>query len=192
MDANISVNPPPPQRLEDTREEEEEGQNSLGALHKYNFFLLGMLGLLLQLKSGTIASPFVRNYVTVLMFTVDLFVYVASLATVKILDHQAAINDPDLSEFMDNVSLLSGTLASVLLLLILVPALGWLSLLLWAIYFVKDVVTVTSYTSVAVRAFDRVKEVVMMNQSDLSISSEEQNHVHQQEIRMEEGQNHVS
>ncbi|CAL9014348.1 unnamed protein product [Prunus brigantina] len=191
MDANISVNAPSPQRLEDTREEEEEGQNALGALHKYNFFLLGMLGLLLQLKSGTIASPFVRNYVTVLTFTVDLFVYAASLATVKILDHQASINDPDLSEFMDNVSLLSGALASVLLLLILVPALGWLSLLLWAIYFVKDVVTVTSYTSVAVRAFDRVKEV-MMNQSGLSISTEEQNHVHQQEIIMEEGQNHVS
>ncbi|PQM40491.1 uncharacterized protein Pyn_15166 [Prunus yedoensis var. nudiflora] len=150
-----------------------------------------MLGLLLQLKSGTIASPFVRNYVTVLTFTVDLFVYVASLAIVEILDHRAPINDLDLSEFMDNVSLLSGALASVLLLLILVPALGWLSLLLWAIYFVKDVVTVTSYTSVAVRAFDRVKEVIM-NQSGLSISTEEQNHVHQQEIIMEEGQNHVS
>ncbi|PQM40489.1 uncharacterized protein Pyn_15164 [Prunus yedoensis var. nudiflora] len=146
-----------------------------------------MLGLLLQLKSGTIASPFVRNYVTVLTFTVDLFVYVASLATVEILDHQAPINDPDLSEFMDNVSLLSGALASVLLLLILVPALGWLSLLLWAIYFMKDVVTVSSLTSVAVRAFDRVKE--LMNQSCLPIWTEEQNHVHQQDIGMEEGQN---
>ncbi|XP_016649032.1 PREDICTED: uncharacterized protein LOC107880942 [Prunus mume] len=182
MDANISVNPPPPQRLEDTREEEEEEeevQNSHGALHKYNFFLLAMLGALLQLKhaAANIASPFVTNYVTLLIFIVDLFVYVALLVTIEMLE-----NNPDLAEFMNNVSLLSGVLASALLLLILIPALGWLTLLLWITYFVKDVVTVRSYISVALHVFDRVKELM---------SIQEQNNGDQQEIRMEEGQNQL-
>ncbi|CAL8141002.1 unnamed protein product [Prunus armeniaca] len=162
---------------EEEEEEEEEVHNSHGALHKYNFFLLAMLGALLQLKhaAANIASPFVTNYVTLLIFIVDLFVYVASLVTVEMLE-----NNPDLAEFMNNVSLLSGVLASALLLLILIPALGWLTLLLWITYFVKDVVTVRSYISVALHVFDRVKELMNI---------QEQNNCDEQEIRMEEGQN---
>ncbi|RXH69249.1 hypothetical protein DVH24_037033 [Malus domestica] len=69
-------------------------------------------------------SLFSTVYVTVDVFTVAVLVFIGSLA-VKILQ---ARENPDLSEFMDKISLSSGTLAVTLELLIMVPALGWFQL----------------------------------------------------------------
>ncbi|KAB2628603.1 hypothetical protein D8674_033398 [Pyrus ussuriensis x Pyrus communis] len=115
---------------------EEGGQyKSLPSVHKYIFFLLTKLGVLLQVKcaTGNLPSPFVTNHNTVVMLIVDLFAYTAALATVKILQ---ASNSTNVYELTNNISLLCGTLASILLVRLLVPAFGWFTLACWAVYFV--------------------------------------------------------
>nr|XP_008350619.1 uncharacterized protein LOC103413971 isoform X2 [Malus domestica] len=47
-----------------------------------------------------------------------------------------ASNNTNIYELMNNISLLCGTLALVLLVLLLVPAFGWFTLACWALYFV--------------------------------------------------------
>ncbi|RXH89617.1 hypothetical protein DVH24_031974 [Malus domestica] len=91
-------------------------------LHKCIFFLLAMLGVLLQVKcSNSHASPFDTYYVIVLMLIADLFAYAGTLAIVKILQ---ASHNSDLYELMNKISLLCGTFASILLTFILVPDFG--------------------------------------------------------------------
>ncbi|XP_048433883.1 uncharacterized protein LOC108866197 [Pyrus x bretschneideri] len=46
-----------------------------------------------------------------------------------------ASNNTNIYELMNNISLLCGTLALVLLVLLLVPAFGWFTLACWAVYF---------------------------------------------------------
>ncbi|TQD73719.1 hypothetical protein C1H46_040743 [Malus baccata] len=124
----------PPRDAVGTRE--EVGQyNSPLAVHKCIFSLFAMLGTLLQVKqaTGNLPSPFVTDHNTVVMLIVDLFAYMGVLATAKILQ---ASNDPDIYGLMNNISLLFGTLALVLLVLLLVPDFGWFTLACWALYFV--------------------------------------------------------
>ena len=125
-------------------------------LHRYNFTLIGTLGFLLQLKQAAGSpSPFVTDLVTMLMFIAVFLIYICSLATVKTLRFPTQ----DLSEFMDNISLLFGSLASMLLLLILVRAFGFFTLSLWIVYFLRDFVTKKSYRNAVVYFWDKVKEL---------------------------------
>ncbi|TQD79762.1 hypothetical protein C1H46_034686 [Malus baccata] len=81
----------------------------------------------------------------VVAFIVAVLVFIGSLA-VKILQ---ARENPDLSEFMDKISLSSGTLAVTLELLIMVPALGWFAFASMEHY--CNVISVTkSYHEIAV------------------------------------------
>ncbi|KAM1460874.1 hypothetical protein TB2_045130 [Malus domestica] len=102
------------------------------AVHKYIFFLLGMLGVLLGVKhaTGDLPSPFVTDHNTVVVLIVDLFAYVGALATAKILQ---ASNNGNMYELMNNISLLFGTLAVILLALLLDPGFGWFTLACWVV-----------------------------------------------------------
>ncbi|KAL6143533.1 hypothetical protein ACLB2K_054228 [Fragaria x ananassa] len=105
------------------------------ALHKCIFFLITILGLCLQLKFTT-ASPFVldyRNTVLMRLFIIDISAYCGSFGVMII---QTNHSNTDFVEFMNNISLLLGTLASVLELLILFPPFGWVTLFFWSICFV--------------------------------------------------------
>ncbi|XP_050102641.1 uncharacterized protein LOC126582544 [Malus sylvestris] len=114
---------------------EEGGQyKSLPAAHNCIFHLLNMFGVL-QVKqaTGNLPSPFVTDHNTVIMLIADLLTYAGTLETTKILQ---ASNNTNIYELMNNISLLCGTLALVLMVLLLVPAFGWFTLACWALYFV--------------------------------------------------------
>ncbi|KAM5581299.1 hypothetical protein ABKV19_010495, partial [Rosa sericea] len=105
----------------------EELHSRQGALHQYILSFMAILGLLLEVKQAARSkSPFVIDHLTMLTFIVVLFICIWSLATVKI------VRPPilDLAKFMNNISLLFGSLASILLLLILAQAFGWFTLCL--------------------------------------------------------------
>ncbi|RXH89624.1 hypothetical protein DVH24_031981 [Malus domestica] len=106
--------------------------------HKCIFFLLTMLGLLLQVKCAALqVSPFDTNYVIVLMLIADLFAYAGTLAVVKILQ---ASHNSNLYELMNKISLLCGTFALILLTFLLIPDFGWFALACWVICFVITMV----------------------------------------------------
>ncbi|TQD73724.1 hypothetical protein C1H46_040748 [Malus baccata] len=133
---------------------EEGGQyKSLPAVHKCIFFLLTMLGVLLQViyATGNLPSPFVTNHNTAVMLIIDLFAYTAALATVMILP---ASNSTNMYELMNNISLLCGTLALVLLVLLLDPAFGWFTLACWVVYFV--IIVTKSYQTLKTLSTDAV------------------------------------
>ncbi|KAB2613797.1 hypothetical protein D8674_036113 [Pyrus ussuriensis x Pyrus communis] len=117
------------------------------AVHNYIFFLLGILGGLLGVKhaTGDLPSPFVTYHKTVQVFIADLFAYVGALTTAKIFQ---ASNNTNIYERMNNISLLCGTLALILMALLLDPNFGGLvTLLFWVICFVNVVFEYTCNTS---------------------------------------------
>ncbi|KAL6146703.1 hypothetical protein ACLB2K_057381 [Fragaria x ananassa] len=147
-------------------------------MHKCIFFLMSMLGILLQLKSGGggTASLFVTNYNTLLTFiVVVLLVYMGTSFAVKLLQADSDYSELA-SECMNNISILTGILASILLLLILAPALGYIALALWSICFISFVIKSRQYlvslyeSGVAglAHAFHRFKELINIrsNQRD--------------------------
>ncbi|KAK9925001.1 hypothetical protein M0R45_033342 [Rubus argutus] len=136
----------------------EELRSSVWALHQYIISLIAMLGLLLQLKQGQAAgskSPFETDHVLILTFIAVFLIYIGSLATVKTLQSLTS----DLAEFINNISVLFGFLAAILLLFILVPAFGWCTLGLWIVYFLRDVVTKKSYSWALLSVLSKVKEL---------------------------------
>ncbi|KAM5580750.1 hypothetical protein ABKV19_010133 [Rosa sericea] len=148
MDINIADN------LQGLQEEELHSRQ--GALHHYILSFMAMLGLLLEVKQAAGSkSPFVTDHLTMLTFIAVLSIYIWSLVTVRIM--QPPI--PDLAEFMNNISLLFGSLASILLLLILFGAFGWFTIFLWIIYFVRDIVTKESYMKTLGYVSDRVEKL---------------------------------
>ncbi|CAN6574840.1 unnamed protein product [Malus baccata var. baccata] len=133
MNVGTSVNPP--QISAGSTMEEGGRYKSPPAAHKCIFHLLNILGVLLQVKlaTGNLPSPFVTDHNTVVMLIAVLLTYVGTLRTANIL---RASNNTSIYEVMNNISLLCGTLALVLLVLLLVPAFGWFTLACWALYFV--------------------------------------------------------
>ena len=87
-------------------------------------FLIAVFLLLMTLKflPINIRSPFETHVVIMMMFVISILVYAITLCT---------------SYFPEIIGLLSGSLAPVLLALILFPGLGWFILLIWVIYSVK-------------------------------------------------------
>ncbi|XP_050102612.1 mRNA cleavage and polyadenylation factor CLP1-like [Malus sylvestris] len=68
-----------------------------------------------------------------------------------------ASNNTNIYELMNNISLLCGTLALVLLVLLLVPAFGWFTLACWAVYFV--IIGTRSYQTLRTLCADAVPYV---------------------------------
>jgi hypothetical protein len=85
---------------------------------------------------------------------------------------QATLSDTDLGEFLNKISFLFGILALILVLLILVPPLGWVPLFFWSIYFVSTAIRsyrlgktlCESAIAAFLLAFGKLKEkLTMMN-----------------------------
>lgn len=108
--------------------------------------IISIFGLFLQLykfQSKTDLSPFETNYSTMLIFFIALLTHLVSSAGVVSKDHgDRASNLPTqlmIRNIFSKISILSGSLASILLLLIIFSVIGWLALVLWILYFVKNV-----------------------------------------------------
>ncbi|XP_048433933.1 uncharacterized protein LOC125474393 isoform X2 [Pyrus x bretschneideri] len=160
----------------------EGGQHkSLPAAHKYIFHLLNILGVLLQVKYATenLPSPFVTDHDTVVMLIADLLTYVGTLEIANILQ---ACNNTNIYELMNSISLLCGTLALVLLVILLVPAFGWFTLACWVVYFV--IIVTKSYqtlktlsTDAVLYVRDKLKKLMRRlngNEEQMSPNDEEQ------------------
>lgn len=90
-------------------------------------FLINTSCTLLQVKfQSKDANPFDTHYWVMVAFFAVLLVHAILLATQIKLRHA----------IFGKISLLAGALASILLLIILVPRMGWFSLVLWVICFV--------------------------------------------------------
>nr|XP_011467921.1 PREDICTED: uncharacterized protein LOC105352452 [Fragaria vesca subsp. vesca] len=125
-------------------------------LHHLIISLMALLGLLLEVKQASGSkSAFVTDHVTMLTFIAVLLIYIASLATLKSFQ---SLNS-DLAQFMNDISLLFGSLASILLLFMLVRAFGWFTLCLWIIYFVRHILTKESYRKALVYVFTQVNKL---------------------------------
>ncbi|CAL9014357.1 unnamed protein product, partial [Prunus brigantina] len=173
--ASLPVSDPP-------RSEPISKERSTKAVHKYIFFLISMLGVLLQLKQGArMTSLFDTNYATIVILIVALTLYGGSLIGSTYI-HQARLNS-DLEKFMTKISLLFGTLALVLELVILVPNLGLAALLLWIVCFISFVALYTwLYVKIlykfafagVVYGFKKLKEYVNMIIAHFTVEAEEQ------------------
>ncbi|XP_024017332.1 casein kinase 1-like protein HD16 [Morus notabilis] len=103
--------------------------NVVKTLHTCVMALIGVSVAFLQLKQQ---SPFKTDYATMVAFLIAICIYVMTgLASIKC--------NGIAEEVSTKVSLLSGLLASVLLILVMVPGLGWVCLVLWVLL----VVTIT-------------------------------------------------
>ncbi|KAB2011014.1 hypothetical protein ES319_D10G285100v1 [Gossypium barbadense] len=91
-------------------------------------FLMAVLLALLNLKfqpQPNIESPFETQSVIMEMFVICILVFAITLCT------------PYFPEVIDDINLLAGSLAAVLLTFTLFPGLGWVFLLIWVTFFVK-------------------------------------------------------
>ncbi|TQD82608.1 hypothetical protein C1H46_031806 [Malus baccata] len=125
---------------------EHDRQSSSRALHKRILFAVPTLAGFIQLRYGAGAAEYLLSteYDMLVALIVAIVVYISSWElAVKIFP---ARENPDLSEFMDKISLWSGTLAITLKLLIIVPALGF-AMAAWSICLV--IAVTKSYHEIA-------------------------------------------
>ncbi|KAM2416712.1 hypothetical protein ACFX1W_023641 [Malus domestica] len=152
---------------------EHDRQSSSKALHKRIIFAIPTLAGFIQLRYGAGAAEYLLSteYDMLVALIVAIVVYISSWAlSVKIFP---ARENPNLSDFMDKISLWSGTLAITLELLIIVPALGWFAMAAWSICLV--IAVTKSYHEIAdvlkslyqrareqlLQVFDKLKELFM-------------------------------
>ncbi|KAB2610301.1 hypothetical protein D8674_018333 [Pyrus ussuriensis x Pyrus communis] len=135
---HIAVNVPLRLELEGTSEERST------KVDKYICSLIAILGGFLQLKQGARdESLFNTDYPAMVSLIVALIAYIGSLIGSRIL-HMRARPHLDLAEsFINKISLLLGTLALILEVVILVPGLGLVVGFFWVVWFVKVVVEYT-------------------------------------------------
>ncbi|KAK4848828.1 hypothetical protein QYF36_017877 [Acer negundo] len=112
--------------------------------HRLNFsiqfyailvFLINTSCTLLQIKYQTQnVSPFDTHYGVMLTFFVVVHVHAVVLVVeIKLQAHISSCH----AMIMSKISIFSGALASILLLLILVPPFGWFSLVMWVVCFIR-------------------------------------------------------
>ncbi|RXH69266.1 hypothetical protein DVH24_037050 [Malus domestica] len=132
---HVAVNVPLRLELEGTSEE------CSTKVHKYICSLIAILGGFLQLKQGARnESMFNIDYPSMVSLVIVLIAYIGSLIGSRIL-HVRARPHLDLAEsFINKISLLLGTLALILEVVILVPGLGLVVGFFWVVWFVKVVV----------------------------------------------------
>ncbi|RXH69250.1 hypothetical protein DVH24_037034 [Malus domestica] len=110
-------------------------------VHKYICSLIAMLGDFLQLKQGVRnESLFSTDYPVMVFLIVTLIAYIGSLIGSIILRVQAHPNLDLAESIINKISLLLGTLALVLEVVILVPGLGLVAGFFWVVWFVKIVI----------------------------------------------------
>ncbi|EXB97661.1 hypothetical protein L484_020211 [Morus notabilis] len=94
------------------------------ALHAVVLALIAIFVAVLALKQQ---NPFKKHYATMVAFLIDVFIY----ATIVVLSIKL---EGFAEEVATNISILLGLLGSELLILIMVPILGWICLVLWVLF----------------------------------------------------------
>ena len=111
------------------------------SFHAIIAFTISILAAFIQVEfQSKSSSPFETHYWIMSAFFVVLFIYVLAWlkATIQVQTQtQDTIRNDNNHGVMTKISLLFGALNSILLLLILLRALGWFSLFIWTLYFVK-------------------------------------------------------
>ncbi|CAN6708507.1 unnamed protein product [Malus baccata var. baccata] len=131
---DIAVSVPLHIELEGTSEEH------FGKVHKYICSLIAMLGGFLPLKQGAKnESLFDTDYAAMMSLIVALIAYGGLLIASRILHVQAHPNSDLVESMINKISLLFGTLALILEVVILVPGLGKVAGFFWVGWFVKVV-----------------------------------------------------
>ncbi|KAJ4727183.1 hypothetical protein OWV82_000324 [Melia azedarach] len=99
-------------------------------------FLINTSCTLLQVKYQTLdVTPFDTHYGIMLAFFLIMYAHAVILVVeIKLQTHNSSYHQMIM---LGKISLFTGALASILPLLILVPAVGWFNLVLWAVCFVK-------------------------------------------------------
>ena len=114
------------------------------SFHKAIVFIISTLAQFIQVEFQTKTStPFNTHCRIMYTFFVVLFSYGVAWATLALSE-----NDIKYGRVLTKFSLLWGTLASILLLIIIRQVLGWVALLLWFLYLLK-----TAYELIDVDAF---------------------------------------
>ncbi|CAN6571985.1 unnamed protein product [Malus baccata var. baccata] len=141
---DVAVSVPQRSELEGTSEAGERyRQSSSKTLHECIIFAIPTLAGFIQLMDGAGAAVYLSSTEYNTLVALIVVVYIGSWAlAVKI-----APENPDLSEFMDKISLSSGTLAITLELLIIFPPLGWFAIAVWIICLV--IAVTKSYHEIA-------------------------------------------
>ncbi|PON76197.1 hypothetical protein PanWU01x14_036150 [Parasponia andersonii] len=112
------------------------------SFHKVIVSVISIQATFIQTESQSQSSSLFETHCWVMYtFYVVLFTYVVATATITV-QVQAAQNrgnDNNEEGALTKVTLLSGALASILLLLIIRQVLGWVALFLWVLYSAKTV-----------------------------------------------------
>ncbi|KAJ9174471.1 hypothetical protein P3X46_013109 [Hevea brasiliensis] len=134
------------------------GSRNLSWQLSFTLFLIATLAYSVQVKyQSSEVSPFEIHKITIPTLMVDLVIY--GIAWANEVNLQAP-NDAIYYTVACKIRLLASTLAVVLLVLILVPILGWLLLGLWFILFLR--VSSTSYQEtyrLLLEAYDELKRL---------------------------------
>ena len=101
------------------------------SLHAIVGYAIPTLSAFMQLEfQSKSSSPFDTHYWTMLCFFIALFAYMAAWAKTSATAHGG---QPCFGSAASNICVMSGALASVLLLKIVVPPLGWVAVALWTL-----------------------------------------------------------
>ncbi|KAB2610305.1 hypothetical protein D8674_018337 [Pyrus ussuriensis x Pyrus communis] len=146
--------------------------------------LIAMIGGFLQLKQGARnESLFDTDYPAIVSLTVTLIAYGGSLIGSRILHVQARPNFDLAKSMINKISILLGTLALILEVVILVPGLGQVALFFWVGWFVKVVAKYAckylktlyeSAVSSVVLTFGKLKDCLSMIIRRFAMEPEEQ------------------
>ncbi|RXH69273.1 hypothetical protein DVH24_037057 [Malus domestica] len=153
-------------------------ERSTKVLHKYICSLITMMGVFIQLKQGARnESLFDTNYSTMVSLIVAILAYGGSLIGSR------GPNSCLAESIINKISLLFGTLALILEVVILVPGLGLATLFFWVVWFVSVVaeyaceyleVLYKSAIASAVHTFGKLKEHLKMIIRRFTTEPEEQ------------------
>ncbi|KAM1058920.1 hypothetical protein ACFX2B_023506 [Malus domestica] len=151
---DVAVSVPQRSELEGTSEAGERyRQSSSKTLHECIIFAIPTLAGFIQLMDGAGAAVYLSSTEYNTLVALIVVVYIGSWAlAVKI-----APENPDLSEFMDKISLSSGTLAITLELLIIFPPLGWFAIAVWIICLV---IAVTKFVIAVTKSYHEIADVL--------------------------------
>ena len=129
------------------RRQRQQTTTATMSSHAIIAFIITVLCTLIQVDfQSKSLSPFDTNSWIAPTFLVVFVAYALSWATTTSNNEVQAINDPnDNKMIMSKISLFFGALASILLMIMVFPLLGWVSLVLWTICVLKTAFELVNY-----------------------------------------------
>lgn len=136
-------------------------------IHTIIMFVITTLGLSLQLKFHSQPySPFETNYWTMVSFLLTLLTYVVLWAAVSSSTTQDVASDQYNAWLMRKLSIMSGSLSSIFLLLALISVLRCIALILWILYLAKSVYELVYHEEVRIDTLSKKTKEILSIQSE--------------------------